>query len=270
MTACDSHLHIYDSRFPAARGATVPKGLTLEDYLAARAAYGTKRAVLVQAKVFGTDNACLVDALHRLEGDGRGVAVVDPALPDAELEALHAAGVRGLRFSLWNPSNAVARPEDIRTLAARVAPLGWHLQLHLHAEQTLAAADVLKGLACPVVFDHMGRIPQRPEPQDHPAFGLIAGLAREGRAWVKLSGPYLNRREGPEGAWDALALARAWIAAVPDRLVWGSDWPHITEQPTPPAPATIAATLTEWCDGDAALIDRIARQTPARLYGFDT
>ncbi|MCA0920406.1 amidohydrolase family protein [Pseudooceanicola nanhaiensis] len=269
MKACDSHLHVYDARFAPAPGATVPSGLTLDDYLAVRGAYGTERAVLVQAKVFGIDNACLVEALQRLGADGRGIAVVDPAISDAELEALHTAGVRGLRFSLWNPSNAVARPDDIATMAARVAPFGWHLQLHMHADQTAASADLLMGLACPMVFDHMGRLPSGSTPQDHPAFDLIAGLARDGRAWVKLSGPYLNRREGAAGAGDTLAIARSWVGAIPDRLVWGSDWPHITEQPAPPAPASIAATLTDWCDGDAALIDHIARQTPARLYDFE-
>lgn len=269
MIACDSHLHVYDARFAAVPGNTVPPGLTLDDYLAARAAFGTERAVLVQAKVFGTDNACLLDALDRLEGQGRGIAVVDPDISDAALERLHAAGVRGLRFSLWNPSNAVARPDDISRMAARVAPLGWHLQLHMHADQTAAAAGLLRGLACPVVFDHMGRLPAGTDPEAHPAFDLIAGLAWDGRAWVKLSGPYLNRRAGAEGAGDADAIARAWVNAIPDRLVWGSDWPHITEQPTPPAPQAIAATLATWCEGDAALIDRVARLTPAELYDFE-
>ncbi len=266
MKACDSHLHIYDARFTPAPGATVPSGMTLDDYLSVRAAYGTQRAVLVQAKVFGTDNACLVDALTRLGEDGRGIAVVDPSITDDALADLHAAGVRGLRFSLWNAANAVVQPDDIARMAARIAPLGWHVQLHMHADQTAASADLLTSLPCPMVFDHMGRLPAGSVPQVHPAFDLIKGLARDGRAWVKLSGPYLNRRPGQND--DPRRMARAWTAAIPDRLVWGSDWPHITEQPAPPAPGAIAATLTDWCDNDPTLIERIARHTPALLYDF--
>ena len=270
MKACDSHLHIYDPRFAPAPGLTVPEGLTLDDYLVARSAYGTERAILVQPKVYGTDNVCLLAMLERLGKNGRGIAVADPEISDSALEALNAAGVRGLRFSLWNPSNAVADPGDMAAIAERIAPLGWHLQLHMHAGQMAAMSDLLRSLACPMVIDHMGRLPPGTDPKAHPAFSLITGLAGDGRAWVKLSGPYLNRRPGAEGIADARAIARAWIEAIPDRLVWGSDWPHITEQPTPPTPGIIAATLTEWCDNDADIINRIARLTPAQLYDFET
>lgn len=268
MKACDCHLHVYDARFRPAPGAVVPAGMTLDDYLAARAPFGTERAVLVQAKVFGADNACLIDALARLEGNGRGVAVVEPTISDAELAKLHAAGVRGLRYSLWDPASAVADPDDMTEMAARVAPLGWHLQLHMRARQIVEAADLLAALPCPVVFDHMGRLPPGDRPEAHPVFDLIAGLARDGRAWVKLSGPYLNRRPGPLGFDDPRVIAQSWISAIPERLVWGSDWPHITEQPRPPAAPDIAATLFEWCDNDPALINRVARATPATLYAF--
>lgn len=266
--ACDSHVHVLDPGFPTVDGAGVPCGMSLADYRAVQPVLGTGRAVIVQPKVYGTDNSCLVDALNRLGVAGRGVAVVGRNVSDNQLEILHKAGVRGVRFSLWNPLNAVISLEDMMPIARRVAPLGWHLQLHMHADQLVDAADLLRRQPCGMVIDHMGRLPTGQTPADHPAFGLISSLARDGRAWVKLSGPYLNRREGRMGDDDARSMARAWIGAIPDRLVWGSDWPHVTEQPAPPDPTEIAATLSDWCHGDAALITQIGERTPAALYAF--
>ena len=271
MSAVDAHLHILDPRFPSRDGRRVPAGMTVSDYHRAAETYGTQRAVIVQSKTQGTDPSCLLDALAQLGNAGRGIAVLTPDASDATLTELDAAGVRGLRFSLWKPQDAVAGFDMIAPLAERLAELGWHAQLHMHADQIAAQAEVLRALPCPMVFDHMGRLPPGPNAAKHPAFPLIADLAREGRAWVKLSGPYLNQRAAVAASMqeaDWRAIGRAWVDAIPDRLIWGSDWPHVTEQPDPPTADHIADTLFHWCDGDADLMTRIRITTPADLYGF--
>ncbi|MBC9177170.1 amidohydrolase family protein [Pseudoroseomonas ludipueritiae] len=258
--ACDAHLHVLDNRFP---GAAPVSGMTLADYRLLQRRIGTSRAVLVQAKHHGTDPAALLDALAQLGPDGRGIAVLPPGAPDEEFRRLNDAGVRGLRLSLWNPADAPLSLADLAPLAARVAPLGWHLQLHLTAAQILEAADVLAALPCPVVFDHMARLPPEEGP-DHPAFAVVARLLQSGRAWAKLSGAYLNTRSGPPYP-EAGRIARAFIAEAPERLVWGSDWPHVTE-PHKPDDALLLDLLADWAG--PRLTDRILVDNPATLYGF--
>lgn len=267
MSGCDCHIHIIDPAFPTSGGGSVPAGMTLADYRRVQPAFGTSRAVIVQSKAYGTDTACLLDALAQLGPDGRGIAVLPPEVSEVTLARLHDAGVRGLRFSIWNPADAVASFDMLAPLAPRLAEFGWHAQLHMHADQIVAAAETLKSLPCAMVFDHMGRLPPGPTATAHPAFGLIADLACDGRAWVKLCGPYLNRRS-PGHARDWQEIGRAWISAIPDRLVWGSDWPHVTEAGHPPEPAEIRATLRAWSDGDDAIAARILNETPKAIYGF--
>ncbi|WBV45162.1 amidohydrolase [Pseudoroseomonas cervicalis] len=259
--ACDAHLHILDARFPAA-GPT-PPGATLADYRAVQRRLGLSRAVLVQAKHHGTDPACLLEALAALGAAGRGIAVATPDISDAALRRLDSGGVRGLRFSLWNPADSQTSLEMLAPLAARIAPLGWHAQLHLTAEQIVDAAPILDALPCPMVFDHMARLPAGPGGA-HPAFAVVARLLQQGRAWVKLSGAYLVDPAGPP--WGAAgAIARAFLAEAPERLVWGSDWPHVTERHKPDA-ATLLGLLAEWAGKPVAA--RILSENAAALYGF--
>jgi predicted TIM-barrel fold metal-dependent hydrolase len=239
--------------------------MTVEDYRLYQRRIGTSRVVVVQPKFYGTDNSCLLDAMKRFGGNARGVAVVHPGITEAGLERLHAAGVRALRFSLWNPADLVTTAEMIEPLADRIAGRGWHVQLHMLGEQIAAHAALIRRLPCPVVFDHMGRLPPAEGP-DHAAFAIIADLLREGRAWLKLSGAYLNTAEGPPHYADATRMAKAYVATAPERLVWGSDWPHVTEQHKPDD-ALLFDLLADWA-GDEALRRRILVDNPAALYGF--
>ncbi|MGC4932228.1 amidohydrolase family protein [Gordonia sp. DT30] len=273
--ACDAHIHVLEPGFAPRgdfEGQTVPAGFGLEDYLRARRPFGTRRVVIVQSKVYGTDNGCLADALDRLGDAGRGVAVVDPDISDSELHALDAAGVRGLRFSLWNAADSVVDVDMLEPLARRVADLGWHIQVHLMGEQIAGYADRLDGLPCPLVIDHMARLPLTGS-MTGPAFDALQRLLDNGRTWVKLSGAYLNATD-PETANrtgdypEAARVARTLVADVPNRLVWGSDWPHLTELGRPPDDAALAAALSTWVP-DPAVRDRILRQNPAELYGWD-
>ncbi|MET7244411.1 amidohydrolase family protein [Methylobacterium sp. EM32] len=262
--ACDAHFHVLDPRFPTPE-TTRPDGTTFADYRAIQARLGTTRGVIVQAKYHRTDPACLLDALARLGPDGRGVAVVHPEVQDAELRRLDAGGVRGLRFSVWNPADTVTTVAMIRPLARRIADLGWHAQIHMSGAQILAHADLLAELPCPIVIDHMGRLPPREGP-DHPAFGVIARLIDGRRTWVKLSGAYLNTEQGPPDYADATRIARSFVGLAPERLVWGSDWPHVTE-PHKPDDAVLFDLLAEWA-GSGRQRDRILVDNPAELYCF--
>src|SRR5207302_7182465 len=149
---------------------------------------------------------------------------------DAELKKLHDGGIRGIRFSLGDPAIAVVTPAMIEPLAKRVAVLGWHIQFNMGGEQIVELADVLRRLPTQMVFDHLAN-PPLPAGASHPSHAVIRGLLDQRRAWVKLSGAYLNSRIGPPYP-EATAIAQAFVKAAPQRLVWGSDWPH----PTSPGP----------------------------------
>lgn len=267
--AVDAHLHIYDPRFPMAwpqlRGT--PEA-SVAEYRRLQERIGTMRAVVVQPAAYGTDNAVTVDAVRQLgTANARGIAVLHPTATDAELEALHAGGIRGLRFSMHDPNTAVTSADMIEPLARRIAPLGWHAQIHMRADQIVEHAAILDRLPCPMVFDHMARLPQ-PDAIRHPAFAFVTGLMEAGRAWVKLSGPYLDTRVGSPRYADSTKVAREFVQRVPARLVWGSDWPHPTKKAgEKPDDAAVLDKLDEWAPSPAVR-DRILVDNPARLYRF--
>jgi predicted TIM-barrel fold metal-dependent hydrolase len=207
---------------------------------------------------------CLLEALATLGPNGRGIAVVQPSVGDQELRRLNEGSIRGLRFSLWNPVDAVTTIDMIEPLAMRIAELGWHVQLHMSADQIVASTALLARLPCPIVFDHMGRLPPSVGSR-HPAFAVIMRLVDRGRAWVKLSGAYLNTRLGPPYA-DTTPIASAYVKAAPERLVWGSDWPHVTESHKPDA-RQLLDLLGEWAS-DEITRTKILVDNPAKLYGF--
>ncbi|MEN9538026.1 MAG: hypothetical protein RLZZ126_261 [Pseudomonadota bacterium] len=262
--ACDCHHHIYDRRYPAHPSATLlPDDASVTDYRLLQQRLGLQRNVVVQPSTYGVDNRLLVDALKAFGPSARGVAVVNTSVTDAELQSLHAAGVRGIRFNL---SFLVGITADMMLpLSQRIAPLGWHLQVNGTADRLLAVSEVLQRLACPVVFDHMGQLPQ-PAGTAHPAFALYTRLLEQGRAWFKLSGAYLTSQK-PDLS-DSGAVARALIARAPDRMVWGSDWPHPTKKANEkPDDALLLDHLQDWAP-TASLREKILVSNPATLYGF--
>lgn len=265
--ACDAHLHIIDARFPAAPGAVTLPHATIEDYLMLQRRIGTTRAVIVQAKVHGTDHRCMLDAIAKLHGNGRGIGVVQAAVADAELRRLHDGGIRGLRFSVWNPADAVTTIDRIQPLARRIVDFGWHVQIHMSGDQIVEQAALLERLPCPVVIDHMARLPPGPGLK-HPAFDIVRRLVDKGNTWVKLSGAYLNTDIGAPTYSDAAAVTKGWILAAPERVVWGSDWPHVTETQRKPDDARLLDLLAQAAPDEATLA-RILVANPATLYGFD-
>jgi predicted TIM-barrel fold metal-dependent hydrolase len=266
--ACDSHLHIYDPRFkmkwPNLRAVT---DASAAEYRLLQKRLGTSRAVVVQPAAYGTDNEVTLDAIARLgAAKTRGVAVVHPTVTDTQLVAMNKGGIRGLRFSQHEPRTAVTSAEMIEPLAHRAHRLGWHVQLHLRAEQIVEMASLLERLPATIVFDHMARLPQ-PEGTRHAALSVVKKLIDKGNTWVKLSGAYLDTKVGPPRYTDLKAVARAFLDHAPQRCVWGSDWPHPTEPHSKPDDAVLFDLLQEWALDEATRL-KVLVSNPAELYGF--
>lgn len=267
--ACDSHMHIYDAKFPrAADAATLPGLASVAEYKLLQKRLGTSRTVVVTPRNYETDNRVTLDAIKQLGiKDTRGVAVLRDDVTDRTLQELHDGGIRGIRFSLYTPAHAAVSFEMVEPLSRRVHELGWHVQLHWTADQYAQHEAMLMRLPSTIVIDHMGRMPQ-PIGVSHPAHAIIRKLLDQGRTWLKLSGPYLDSRQGAQGEYrDIDAVAQSWIQARADRLVWGSDWPHPTEK-NKPDDALLIDLLDRWTQ-DTNVIRKILVDNPASLYGFE-
>jgi D-galactarolactone isomerase len=264
--ACDCHVHIYDPRYALAASATfVPPQAPVSAYREMQRALGLERALLVQPTGYGFDNACLLDALAQLGPCARGVAVLPPDVSEARLQQLHAGGVRGVRFMMLAGAGGLLPWQALEPMAARIAPLGWHINLQLDGRDLPQHAALIDRLPCPVVIDHTGKFLE-PVAPDAAAFkALLAVLEREGR-WVKLSAPYETSRLGPPHYGDVSALARALVNAHPDRCLWASNWPHPNRVPLP-SDAELLHLLHEWAP-DEALREAILVRNPALAYGF--
>ena len=266
--ACDCHMHIYDpARFPMPPSTRVaPANATIAEYRLLQRRTGTTRVVVVQPRNYAIDNRVTLDALKQLAPNARGVAVLHPTVTDAELKSLNDGGIRGIRFSLGDPATAAVTPDMVEPLARRIADLGWHVQFNVEGEQIVALADVLRRLPTPMVFDHLAN--PGPAGTDHPSHAIVRGLIDRGRTWVKLSGAYSNSRVGPPYP-DATRIAQAFVRAAPERLVWGSDWPHpgVVAIADKPDDAVLFDLLAVWAP-DEVTRNRILVQNPETLYGF--
>ncbi|MFC4273961.1 amidohydrolase family protein [Achromobacter aloeverae] len=260
--ACDSHLHLYDTAIIDAPAAPNPlAGCTAGRYRALRDSLGLQRAVIVTPAPHVVDNRVTLAAIQALGArDTRGVGVVFPDVTDAELQRLHDGGIRGIRFTVAIPRTAVTRIDMLPALAPRVHALGWHVQLHMTPAQIVESQAIIERLPCGIVFDHMARLADGP--LDERAWAIVQDRLQTGRTWVKLSGHYLAA-----DAATARNVASRLAAAAPERMVWGSDWPHPTEMPTPPETASTLAVLEDWVP-DAGQRKRILVDNPEQLYGF--
>ena len=262
--AADCHHHIYDHHFPADPAASLhPGDATVADYRLLQRRLGTTRNVVVQPSTYGTDNRCMLAALAAFGATARGIAVVHPDIPLAELRRMNEAGVRGIRFNLVQAGATTI--EMVEPLSRRIAAFGWHVQIHMKGPQIVEAAEIFRRLPTPVVFDHLARIPE-PEGVNSPAFATLRALLDRGHVWVKLSGAYQDSRIGPPRYADITPLARAYVKAAPERLVWGSDWPHPTEK-VKPDDAVLFDLLADWAP-EAATRTQILVKNPEILYGF--
>jgi D-galactarolactone isomerase len=265
----DTHIHIYGppERYPVAPTSRVPVppgGGSLENYRGLMDRLGIARCVVVQPSAYGADNRCTMAAVAALGDRARGVVVVAPDVSDGELERLTRAGAVGIRFFML--PGGVLPWEALPELAARVHEFGWHVQLQLDGREIEQHLSVLRGLPCDLVIDHTGKFLE-PVGTDHPAFRALVSLVESGRVWVKLSAPYETSKEGPPDYMDVGVLARELIRARPDRMVWASNWPHPSAQPSPPDDLMLLETLLHWAEDDA-VARRILVDNASRLYGF--
>jgi predicted TIM-barrel fold metal-dependent hydrolase len=266
--ACDCHAHVFG---PQARYRLLPKThfvpheTPLPDYVKMLRTLGCERGVLVQPSVYGTDNTLIEEALASGTFDLRAVAVVSADIDDRELERLHGLGFRGIRINTASATPGL-RIEDAPRLAERIKPLGWHLQFYLDLRAMPQIEQALETLDIDVVIDHFARI-STAEGLQSPAFRALLRLLARDNVWAKLMGPYFVSDAVPYYP-DLVPFARAMIEVAPDRVVWGSDWPHPSARSKMPDDGDLADMLGEWAP-DEAMRRRILVDNSRRLYGFD-
>jgi predicted TIM-barrel fold metal-dependent hydrolase len=267
VNACDCHMHIYDSRFPPSpHWEKRPPEANVDAYRLFQKRIGTTRTVVVTPSTYGIDNRCTLDAIEQIGPTARGVVVVDMDVANDELKRLDSLGICGIRINFVAPQSwGVTTVEMLETLAKRVSNLGWHVQILMSGDQIVTMEGVLKRLPVPIVIDHLARIPE-PAGVDHSAFKTILRLLDKGQTWVKLSGAYMDTKVGPPGYDDVTKVAREFVKAAPERMVWGSDWPHPTEKEKPDD-AVLIDLLSKWAMEEATIY-KILVENPAFLYGF--
>ena len=239
------------------------------DYRLLQRRIGTTRSVVVTPAPYPAsvaDNQVTRDAISQFGANARGVAIVSPTITDAELKSLGEAGFRGIRFSLAALASIPSTVIDaIAPLSQRVTALGWHVQINMTADQIVAAGSLWDRMPSTIVFDHMGHMPQ-PTGIAHPAFTIVRRLVDKGRTWVKLSITYDSSPIGPPTYADVNKVGQAYVQAAPERMVWGSNWPHPNE-PDKPNDAMLFDQLAQWAPREATR-RRILVENPETLYGF--
>jgi predicted TIM-barrel fold metal-dependent hydrolase len=283
--ACDCHVHVFGDPavFPfAEKRIYTPPQASVEQLLELQRDLRLDRVVVVQPSVYGIDNACTVDAVRRMGARARGVAVIDKTTSRKALEDMAAAGIRGVRLNLETNTAGRFEPADAKAIldatAEQIRGLGWHVQLYTRTAVIAALKDHLAQMPFPVVFDHFGRGNPAQGPSQ-PDFAALLDLVKSGRAYVKISGAYRVSEKAPDFA-DVTPLAQALVAANPDRIVWGTDWPHPNSDagrgkalseistPFPIDDGLLLNQLPKWAP-DAAVRRKILVENPARLYGFE-
>jgi 2-pyrone-4,6-dicarboxylate lactonase len=266
--ACDAHCHIFGpgDRFPyAADRAYTPPDSGLEDFERLQARLGLSRAVFVQASCHGTDNAAMVDAIERGKGRYAGVAMIDDSFTDAQIGALHDVGVRGTRFNFVAHLGGAPEMHEFWRIVYRVKKFGWHIVLHFDAKDLGTYADLLDQMPVPYVIDHMARVDASAGLEQEP-FQRLLGLMNDERAWVKISGAERLTADGPPPYDDVAPYAQALIAAAPDRVLWGTDWPHPNVRHMPDD-GDLVDLLARFAP-DEATRHRILVTNPETLYDF--
>ncbi|RAI60499.1 amidohydrolase family protein [Roseicella frigidaeris] len=265
--ATDCHMHIFGpyDRYPLSpgRGYTPPEA-SLAMYREMLSTIGLERTVVVQPSVYGTENEVSLAAVEALGRDrARAVVVVDESFDLAALRAMGERGACGVRFNAVSGNGTPL--EQLKALAERLATLGWHLQLYAHSAELVALEALLARLPCPLVIDHMGGLQASAGGTADPGFKAMIRLL-EGGAWAKLCG-YRSSAGAPYA--DVDAMARAMIAAAPERCVWGTDWPHpsLASPEAVPDDGVLLDALGRWAPGEAQR-QAILVDNPARFYGF--
>jgi predicted TIM-barrel fold metal-dependent hydrolase len=266
LGATDTHLHIFgpEERYPFVSDRRfTPPYVSVESYLRLQRTLGLSRAVLVQPSSYGTDNRRQLDAASEMDIPTRVIVVVSPSVTDREIDDLYRAGARGVRFVPTQPGGLPL--DQLESYAERLGDLGWHIQLMLAPKHVVELAPRLAKLRCDYVIDHMGDI-QAAQGTGQPAFQALLRLLDGGRCWTKLSAGYHASRQAPPYP-EVIPLAHALVEARPDRLLWGTDWPHVNCPEPIPNPTEFFDLLLDWVPNEDVRT-RILVDNPTQLYGF--
>jgi 2-pyrone-4,6-dicarboxylate lactonase len=266
--ACDAHCHVFGpaAKFPYAPDAAYrPSDAPFEELQRLHKTLGIERAVIVHASCHGSDMRVTLDAIARSGGRYRGTAIIDPTFSEKKFQEMHDGGIRGVRFNFVKHLGGRPDMGFFKKTVERLQSMGWHLILHVDAQDLIEFEQVFRKLPVPFVIDHMGRVKAADGLEQAPFKTLLSFLRNE-NVWVKVCGAERVSTKGPPFT-DAVPFAQALIKAAPDRILWGTDWPHPN---------------VKWMPGDAALVDlfplmapepaqqkQILVDNPARLYGFN-
>ncbi len=267
--ACDTHAHVCgpQSRYPLVPNRLYnPPEASVAEYRQMLDALGIERAVLVQPSVYGTDNRAMLDALKQDPVRLRGVAVLPFDASADDLASLHRLGIRGVRCNIVDLKDGKGQLPlaGLRQLAQRIRPWGWHIEFLMHVNEFDDLAEQLGQLDVPLVFGHLGYVPA--ERGVTPGFQGLLELAQAGKAWIKLTAPYRLTPE-PYPYPGTASCADLLLSQVPDRLLWGSDWPHVFIKSAMPNDGDLFNLFLRWL-GNRDLIQSIMVDHPAQLYGF--
>ncbi len=254
--ACDAHMHIVGpfERYPLRETRSlIPSESTLADYVRIRQVMGMQRSVIVQPSFFAKDNQCTLDAVEALDGTARAVVVIDPDISEQTLASMHARGARGVRIQSIAAGGASL--DSLEELAARIQPFGWHIQFFIDAKSIAELAPRLRRLPVDSVFDHMAHV-DASTGMDTAGFKALLDLMQTGKTWVKLSDAFST----PDAE-----RARRLIATSDERVVWGSDWPHVGYREAAPDDGKLVDALAQWAP-DETTRWRILVDNPSRLY----
>ena len=265
--ACDAHCHVFGpaSKFPYAPDRSyTPPDAPVEHLRKLHAHLGISRAVIVHASCHGSDMAVTLDAIASSGNLYRGVAVVEDAVTDAELQRLHDGGIRGIRFNFVKHLGGVPDLQVFYRLLARIKPLGWHVVLHFDAGDLLAQRELLARIDVPFIIDHMGRVKAGDGLEQKPFQALLDLYRNNPLAWIKISGAE-RVSVGKRPFRDAVPFAQALIAIDAGRLLWGTDWPHPNISKDMPNDGELVDLLAEMCP-DVQLRNQILVDNPTRMY----
>lgn len=268
--SCDCHAHICgpaEKYAYAEQRIYTPPDALLPAYLNMLSTVGIERAVIVQPSVYGHDNTVLLQALSEATMPCRGVAVIDEAVSDTDLQILHQAGIRGIRFNLVDVQDPSGRLDlsVVRALAERIRPLGWHTEFLLHADEYPEMDILFDSFPVDIVFAHMGYL-KPPLSITNKGFQALLRLLQNGRCWVKLTGPMrISDEDMPYP--DVTPIARALIETAPEKILWGSDWPHVKISKKMPNDGDLVNLLNEWIP-TVELRQQILVRNPQKLYDF--
>jgi D-galactarolactone isomerase len=263
--ACDTHMHFYDEKLPAAPGTFLPGNFTVAQYRELQKRLGLERVIVVQPNAYGDDNTVTVNAMKQLGKSAKGVAVVRPTVSDAELDRLTKAGICAVRIMTLH--GGMLGFDVMDQVMARVHPFGWHANIQLDGRELPKYEAQIQRLPGKFVIDHTGKFLE-PVAPDHAAFRSLLRLVDTGRCWVKLSAPYETSKTGAPKYEDVGRLAKILVKHAPERMLWASNWPHPSaRKPAPPNDQDLLDLLADWAP-DAKDQKRILADNPAELYGF--